>query len=155
MTLMAPRERGRPVGPVVAEGLAFLSQTLDHALAYWDQIRGTASMPRRDTLVPEEIVALWPHILMVDVLDEGTDYHFRLVGQRLVDTSDEQTDRKLSNAAISEVVRARGRQIFAFCRAHGAPTYASWSASPSDRRPPIDLEALCLPLPRAGPPTDP
>ncbi|HEY9538052.1 MAG TPA: PAS domain-containing protein [Kiloniellaceae bacterium] len=150
MTLMAPRERGRPVGPVVAEGLAFLSQTLDHALAYWDQIRGTASMPRRDTLVPEEIVALWPHILMVDVLDEGTDYHFRLVGQRLVDTYGEQTGRKLSNAAISEVVRARCRQIFDFCRAHGAPTYAYWSESASDRRPLIDVEALCLPLSSDG-----
>src|SRR3546814_14638199 len=101
MTLMAPRERGRPVGPVVAEGLAFLSQTLDHALAYWDQIRGTASMPRRDTLVQEEIVALWPHILMVDVLDEGIDYHFRLVVQRLLAHYGNQTGRQTSTPPAS------------------------------------------------------
>src|SRR3546814_19422601 len=107
-------------------------------------------MPRRDTLVPEEIVALWPHIPMVDVLDEGTDYHFRLVGQRLVDTYGEQTGRKLSHAAISDVVRARCRQIFDFCRAHGAPTYAYWSESAPDPRPLIEVEALSLTLSHAG-----
>lgn len=148
--LVALRERGQPVGPVMAEGLAFLSQTLDQAMAYWQEIRGYAAVPRRDAMVPERIVALWPHILMVDVIGKGDDYFFRLVGQRLVDSYGEQTGRKLSEATVPEVVRERCQQIFRFCLDHAAPAYAYWSESASDRRPLIDVEALCLPLSSDG-----
>ena len=148
--LVALRERGHPVGPVVAEGFSFLSQALDQALAYWQEIRGDGRVPRRDAMVPERIVALWPHILMVDVIDNGDDYFFRLVGQRLVDSYGEQTGRNLSAATIPEVVRERCRQIFRFCLDHAAPAYAYWSESASDRRPLIDVEALCLPLSSDG-----
>lgn len=150
LQLIGLRERGHPVGPVIAEGFAFLSQTLDQALTYWHEIRGDGRMPRRDAMVPERIVALWPHILMVDVIDGGSDYYFRLVGQRLVDVYGEQTGRKLSDAKISEVVRDRCRQIFAYCLAEAAPTYAYWSEAASARRPLIDVEALCLPLSSDG-----
>lgn len=144
------RGRGQPVGPVVAEGVTFLSEPLERALAYWQEIKGDASMPRRDDMVPERIVALWPHILMVDVLDGGADYHFRLVGQRLVDSYGEQTGRNLSNATISEVVRDRCRRIFDYCLEQAAPAYAYWSEAASHRRPLIDVEALCLPLSSDG-----
>ena len=150
LQLTALRERGQPVGPVAADGLPFLSRTLDQALGYWQEIKGAASMPRRDDLVPERIVALWPHILMVDVIGEGADYYFRLVGQRLVDAYGEQTGRKLSVATVPEVVRERCRQIFGYCLDHGMPTYAYWSEAASDRRPLIDVEALCLPLSSNG-----
>ena len=148
--LVALRERGQPIGPMVAEGMSFLSQVLDQALAYWQEIRGDARMPRRDAMVPERIVPLWPHILMVDIIGNGNDYFFRLVGQQLVDTYGEQTGRTLSNAAISEVVRERCRQIFRFCLDRAAPAYAYWSESASDWRPLIDVEALCLPLSSDG-----
>lgn len=149
LQLTALRERGQPVGPVAADGFPFLSPTLDHALTYWREIKGAAAMPRRDDLVPERIVALWPHILMVDVLGDG-DYFFRLFGQRLVDTYGEQTGRKLSVATVPDVVRDRCRQIFGFCLEHAVPTYAYWSEAASDRRPLIDVEALCLPLSSNG-----
>ena len=48
LQLIAERERGRPVGPVVAEGFAFLSPVLTDALAYWKTIRGDAAFPRRE-----------------------------------------------------------------------------------------------------------
>ena len=144
------RERGQPVGPVVAKGVPFLSTALGQALAYWEEIRGSDSMPRRDAMMPERIVALWPYILMVDVIDGGADYYFRLVGQRLVDTYGEQTGRKLSTATISGVVRDRCRQIFSYCLEQAAPSYAYWSETASDRRPLIDVEALCLPLSSDG-----
>jgi len=83
---IALRDNGQAVGPLEVDGFAFLSATLDQALAYWQSIRGDLACPRRDALQPEHIVALWPHILMVDVIDDGGDYFIRLFGQRLVDT---------------------------------------------------------------------
>src|SRR3546814_6516602 len=119
-------------------------------MAYWQEIRGAAPVPRRDDMVPEKIVALWPHILMGDVIDNGSDYYFRLVGQRVVDTYGEQTGRKLSDAKVPEVGRERCQQIFGYCLAQGAPTYAYWCESASERRPLVDVEALCLPLSSDG-----
>ncbi|MGF1630801.1 MAG: PAS domain-containing protein [Kiloniellaceae bacterium] len=144
--MIAQRDRGQPVGPVEADGMRFLSPTLDEALAYWHAIRGEAQFPRREALVPEEIVALWPYILMVDVMEGGSDYYFRLFGQRLVGSYGEQTGRTLMTAKVPSLVRNRCKQLFDRCLAHATPTYAYWPESASERRPFVDIEALCLPL---------
>lgn len=150
LQLTALRERGQPVGPLVVDGFAFLSGTLDQALAYWQEIRGDAVCPRRDALQPEQIVALWPHILMVDVIEDGRDYFVRLFGQRLVDTYGEQTGRKLSEARVPDLVRDRSRQLFDFCRAKASPTYAFWQETAPRRGHAVNVEALCLPLSSDG-----
>ncbi len=148
--LIAEREKGRPVGPVVVQGFAFLSPILTDALAYWQTIKGDAAFPRRDAMAPEEIVALWPHLLMVDVVDGGADYFIRLFGQNLVNIYGEQTGRRHSEAKVPEVVRERSRVLFDFCREMASPAYAYWPESPSRRRHFIDVEALCLPLSSDG-----
>ncbi len=148
--LTVRRQRGESVGPVVAQGFGFLSEILEQAVAYWHEIRGDSRIPRRDNLVPEEIVGLWPHILMVDVIDDGGDYFVRLFGQRLVDTYGEQTGRKLSDARVPDLVRDRSRQLFDFCLTNCAPTYAYWPEMTAKRRRFFDVEALCLPLSSDG-----
>jgi hypothetical protein len=148
--VIATRREGRSVSPVMAEGFEFLSPVLGDALAYWKTIRGEGRFPRRDAMEPERIVALWPYILMADVIDGGSDYYFRLFGQRLVDTYGEQTGRTLMTASIPEVVRDRCKQILDHCLVQAAPTYAYWPESASERRAFVDIEALCLPLSSDG-----
>ena len=150
LQLVALRKRGQSVGPLVAEGFAFLSATLEQALAYWQEIRGTSPCPRRDALQPERIVSLWPHILMVDVIEDGNDYYVRLFGQKLVNTYGEQTGRKLSEAKVPDLVRERSRQLFDFCRTEASPTYAYWQESAPKRGHAVNVEALCLPLSSDG-----
>jgi len=134
----------------VTEEFDFLSPVLAQATTYWREIKGTARFPQRADLVPEQFVALWPHILMVDVIDGGADYFVRLFGQHLVNAYGEQTGRKASEATVPEVVRERSKKLFDFCVAHAAPTYAYWPEIGSERRPFIDVEALCLPLSSDG-----
>lgn len=148
--LIAERERGLPVGPVKAEGFNFLSPVLTNALSYWLSIKKDAAFPRRDAMAPEEIVALWPHLLMVDVIDGGADYYVRLFGQNLVDTYGEHTGRRLSEAKVPDLVRERSHLLFEFCRQNVAPTYSYWPETASDRRPFVNVEALCLPLSSDG-----
>jgi len=150
LQLVALREKGQSVGPLVAEGFTFLSGTLDEALAYWHEIRGNSPCPRRDALQPERIVSLWPHMLMVDVIEDGSDYFIRLFGQRLVDTYGEHTGRKLSEAKVPDLVRDRSRQLFDFCRAEAAPTYAYWQETAPRRGHAVNVEAPCLPLSSDG-----
>lgn len=150
LQLIALRDSGQAVGPLVVDGFAFLSPRLDQALAYWQKIRGDRPCPRRDALQPEHIVALWPHIMMVDVIEGGSDYYIRLFGQRLVDTYGEQTGRRLSQAKVPELIRDRSRQIFEFCRDRAAPSYAYWQETAPRRRHAVNVEALCLPLSSDG-----
>lgn len=139
------------IGPIeVGEGVEFLSPILREALAYWLEIKGDAPFPQRADLLPEEFVALWPYVLMVDVIDGGRDYFVRLFGQNLVDAYGEQTGRRVSESTAPDLVRARSKSLFDFCVTHAAPTYAYWPESGSDRRLFVDVEALCLPLSSDG-----
>jgi hypothetical protein len=143
------RAAGLPVGPVVAEGFGFLSPILEQALAYWSSIKDRAAFPRRADMEPEKVVALWPYILMVDVVEDG-DYFVRLFGQNLVDAYGEQTGRKVSECNVPDLIRARSKLLFDFCVRHAAPCYAYWPETASKRRPFVDVEALCLPLSSNG-----
>ncbi|WP_193369622.1 PAS domain-containing protein [Pelagibius marinus] len=149
---METRRAGKKaIGPLeVTEGFEFCSPVLTQALSYWLMIKGDAPFPRRADLVPEKLVALWPHILMVDVIDDGTDYFIRLFGQYLVDSYGEQTGRLSSQARVPELVRERSKQLFDACVAHAGPVYAYWPESAARRRAHVDVEALCLPLSSDG-----
>jgi len=144
------RAQTQPVGPVLAEDLSFKSPLLELALTYWREIKGSSTYPRRIDLVPENIVSLWPHLLMVDVIDGGADYHIRLFGQSLVDDYGEQTGRRVTEATAPELVRERSKLLFDFCLKNTAPSYAYWPVSSSNRRLFVDVEALCLPLSSDG-----
>lgn len=139
------RASRRPVGPVEAEGFGFISPLLAEALSFWRSLRRDARFPRRADMQPEQVVALWPYILMVDVLDDG-DYFVRLFGQTLVDAYGEQTGRKVSESSVPAVVRERCKLLFDYCVVHAVPCYAYWPAAATQRRALFDIEALCLPL---------
>jgi hypothetical protein len=145
------RAGNKAVGPLeVTEGFEFCSPVLKQALSYWLEIKGDAPFPQRADLVPETFVSLWPHVLMVDVVDGGDDYFIRLFGQYLVDSYGEQTGRLSSQASVPDLVRQRSKQLFDACIAHAAPVYAYWPESAARRRAHVDVEALCLPLSSDG-----
>jgi len=54
-------------------------QLLDLYL-YWSGKRMLPCYPARTTIVPEEIKRLLPFVMLVDVLDQGRHFRFRLVG---------------------------------------------------------------------------
>lgn len=49
------------------------------ALTYWQSLGGT-QLPRRQRLDPLDIPALLPNIMLLDVLDQGRDFRYRLAG---------------------------------------------------------------------------
>lgn len=137
------------MGPLIAQDLEFISPVLDEALQYWKTIKGDATLPSRADMVPEQIVSLWPYILMVDVMEDG-DYFVRLFGQNLVESYGEQTGRKVSESTVPELVRERSKLLFDYCVEQAAPAYAYWLEAPKDKRVAFDVEALCLPLSSDG-----
>lgn len=53
-------------------------------VAYSDKKRGDRFAPRRSDIDPTEIPRHLPHIHMMDVLDGGADFRYRLIGTAIV-----------------------------------------------------------------------
>ena len=58
--------------------------SLNEFLSYWDSIRHGKSMPGRQDIDPGDIPAMLPFVFLVDVVDEGDDFRYRLVGTDIV-----------------------------------------------------------------------
>jgi len=50
---------------------------------YWHRQRGAAVMPQRKDIAPSHMKAHLKHILLVDVVERGEDFRYRLVGGEL------------------------------------------------------------------------
>ena len=50
---------------------------------YWQDLRGPREMPSRRDIAPSTMKARLPHILLADVIEQGWDFRYRLVGGEL------------------------------------------------------------------------
>jgi hypothetical protein len=77
---------------------------------YWLAKRGARAMPGRGDVSPAELKAQLPHILLADVIEDGKDFRYRLVGDQLAKFFPESPAGKLMSEAIApfgeETVRA-------------------------------------------------
>src|SRR4051794_22256526 len=61
---------------------------------YWEACCGSRAVPRRSDIDPSDIRALLPNLQLVDVVDRGQRFRFRLVGTAIVTAyGDEMTGR--------------------------------------------------------------
>src|SRR5258706_15696691 len=51
---------------------------------YWADKRGGRPMPSRQDIDPKEIKSLLPQVMLVDVLEGGGDFRYRLLGSKLL-----------------------------------------------------------------------
>ena len=57
---------------------------LNELVAYWDARRAGRMAPRPSDIDAMELTAHWPRLFMLDVLDGGSDFRYRLIGRALV-----------------------------------------------------------------------
>jgi hypothetical protein len=57
---------------------------LGELVAYWDAKRAGRLAPPRAAIDPVEIPKHLPHLFMLDVVDAGSDFRFRLIGTEIV-----------------------------------------------------------------------
>jgi len=70
---------------------------LKELVAYWERRRGTRLAPRRADVDPADLPAHLPNLFMVDVLDGGADFRYRLIGTAIVDgLGRDSTGKRLS-----------------------------------------------------------
>jgi hypothetical protein len=57
---------------------------LGDLVAYWDAKRAGRLAPPRSAIDPVEIPRHLPHLFMLDVIEAGSDFRFRLIGTEIV-----------------------------------------------------------------------
>lgn len=125
---------------------------LRRLLAYWDARRGTAFAPSRHAIDPSALKTDLPNLFMLDVLQDGADYRYRLVGTEVVAFS----GRDVTGRTFSELygdeppVLAQALAIFRKVLSTRGPVYAQgqvfWLADRGYR----EFEAGYFPLSRDG-----
>ncbi len=82
-----------------------VSHIVRRGYAYWQDLRGERPWPMRRELDPARIVSLLPFLFMVDVLEDGSDFRYRLLGTDIVgNTITDNTGKRLSE------LRSQGSQ---------------------------------------------
>src|SRR5262245_3725099 len=64
---------------------------------YWNKLRGKRFAPSLREVDPREISRLLPWVWLVDVVDDGDDFLFRLGGEKII----EYVGRRLSGARLN------------------------------------------------------
>ena len=59
---------------------AIESPLLRQGLDYWRRLKGTRSYPARQDMVPRDVAPLLRNIVLLRLIDGGTDYEYRIVG---------------------------------------------------------------------------
>jgi hypothetical protein len=94
-----------PSGQVHSDHLQIITKPdvrlIDDLVIYWEQKRTGRIAPRRVDIDLSEMTSHIPHIFILDVIDAGADFRFRLIGPRIV----EGMGRDSTGHKFSEVYR--------------------------------------------------
>lgn len=80
-----------------------MHEIVREALDYWERLRGGRDIPLRTAFEPFDIPQLLPYVLFFDVLEQGRDFRFRVIGEKVRSVFFENyTGRALSSLAHVE-----------------------------------------------------
>ena len=141
----------RDIAPEEIEPEAIGSKLLRDGLRYWQSKWRSARLPSRGDLDPTEIPRLLPYIELSEVLDEGADFRFRLVGSHLVDTDQiNPTGRRLSEFFKTASYRSYQLSLYRWVFAQRRPLYSGARVPLPSRSVEVLTERLYLPLASDG-----
>ncbi|MBK17262.1 MAG: hypothetical protein CMM52_00275 [Rhodospirillaceae bacterium] len=62
------------------EALSQRSSIIQDGFSFWNSLREGQALPRRDIFDPFDVPKLMPHIVLLDVQDNPTDFKYRVIG---------------------------------------------------------------------------
>lgn len=93
------------------------------AVAYWRSVCGQRQFPARADLSLRGMAAILPYAVILSVIDAGTDYEFRFVGdaQRQAFKTSFRGMRVMQIEAAAPQLGAMLREVYELARSRGAP----------------------------------
>jgi len=98
-------------------------------VAYWRRLCDGRRFPEQSEILPHKLGPLLGHVILVQVLDEGSDYQYRMVGETLVPGFGENfAGRRLSDIIATAPKFGLGlRMLYDMVRTSGEPLgYRGW-----------------------------
>lgn len=125
----------------LVEGHPDLAELLQH----WKALCGDRKMPERGDFDPAKVPRLLADICLVEVIDGGSDYFYRVAGSRL----EELSGQKLQGRRFSEITHAEARESMrATCAAsvHSARPVVIKNKLREPGRDHVSIIAIILPM---------
>jgi hypothetical protein len=122
---------------------------LNDALAYWNRKRSGRVMPQRRDIDPTEIPHLLPHLQIIEVIEGGARFRYRLVGTRLVEAFGAEYTGKFTDEILSGDRASMVLRMYRSTCAARRPIYI-WSTYSSPREVDLVAERIFLPLSEDG-----
>lgn len=87
------------------------AKTLLRLTDYWRRKSKGGALPKRDAIDPTEIIVHLPWLFMVDVLVDGADYQYRLVGTSIVNANDRDVTRRTFTELYADPIKLEGARL--------------------------------------------
>lgn len=99
------------------------SRAVSLALRYWKGLRGSRRFPARDDVTPRNMAPFLRNIVLIRVVDDGTDYEYRIAGDACVQAfgTNFQGMRLTEIESIDAQYGRATRLAYEHVRAMGAP----------------------------------
>jgi hypothetical protein len=133
---------------IVRDPEQLVSERLQRLLAYWTSLKGTRLAPARSELNPADMRDQLGWIWLMDVLDGGEDFRFRMGGDRII----QFFGQRLAGATLNDVAAqypeffGRFRNLVHLATYSGKPASGGPSQTAYEPRAYLEVEALMLPL---------
>jgi hypothetical protein len=121
---------------------------LESVRDYWNEKRGSRTMPRRSDISPAQLKPQLPHFLLADVINGGSDFRYRVVGTRLREFFSFEPSGKLMSEVLAPFGEATVQATLESYRtviARGAPLRLTGSGSLYGQDPKL-FDAFLAPL---------
>src|SRR5262249_26329681 len=92
--------------------------------SYWRERRGARRMPGRADIDPGQLLPLLPYLMLIDVIDGGRQFRYRLVGTELERHIGPHVSGQLVDHILSGPYLAYIRSLYERLIAEAAPLYA-------------------------------
>jgi len=129
---------------------ALASAILAGVHATWEQVSAGRLAPRRDEITPALLKTALPWIWMIDVVDGGADFRFRVAGDRVVQFMGRRYAGELLSAAGGTPFFQRMRAVLEACIRRREPVALGPLRSIKEGKEFLEMEVLVLPLSEDG-----
>jgi hypothetical protein len=118
---------------------------LKFALDYWNRAVARFGAPKVRLVDPVELVPALGYILLVDVVDDGADFSYRLFGSIVASVSDlDMTGKRLTEHPASPYIRDFGLAMYRAALERREPIWTQYGPSVSIRT--SSWERVAMPL---------
>jgi hypothetical protein len=127
-----------------------VSERLVGVLDAWKRTAGDRMAPKREEITPSLLRTALPWIWMIDVIDGGKDFRFRIAGERVIQFMGRRYAGELLSENLENPFFQRMRGILVECRDRKKPVAVGPVRSNLKGKEFFEMEIVVMPLSEDG-----